>query len=85
MIAARKPDAILLDIAMPGMDGFEVCERLRANVQTAFIPIMMLTANTDEDSRSKGFMVGTDDFMGKPVSVPELHARIKRLMRTYGT
>jgi type IV pilus assembly protein PilB len=84
-IERRCPDAILLDISMPGMSGFEVCEKLRANVQTAFIPILMLTANVDEDSRSKGFMVGTDDYMGKPVSVPELHARVKRLMRrTYG-
>jgi type IV pilus assembly protein PilB len=81
----RCPDAILLDISMPGMNGFEVCERLRADVKTAFVPILMLTANVDEDSRSKGFLVGTDDYMGKPVSVPELHARVKRLMRrTYG-
>jgi DNA-binding response OmpR family regulator len=70
---------------MPGMNGFEVCERLRADVKTAFVPILMLTANVDEDSRSKGFLVCTDDYMGKPVSVPELHARVKRLMRrTYG-
>jgi two-component system cell cycle response regulator len=84
-VQRRVPDAILLDINMPGMSGFEVCEKLRANVRTAFVPVLMLTTNVDEDSRSKGFLVGTDDYMGKPVSIPELHARVKRLMRrTYG-
>ncbi|HSH14047.1 MAG TPA: ATPase, T2SS/T4P/T4SS family, partial [Desulfurivibrionaceae bacterium] len=80
-----KPDLVVLDIMMPGMSGFEVCQKLRSNLQTAFIPIMMLTGNTDEASRTEGFLVGTDDYMGKPFSVPELHARVTRLLRrTYG-
>jgi CheY-like chemotaxis protein len=80
-----KPDLVVLDIMMPGLSGFDVCQKLRSNIQTAFIPILMLTGNTDEESRTKGFMVGTDDYMAKPFSVPELHDRITRLLRrTYG-
>jgi len=80
-----KPDLVVLDIMMPGLSGFEVCQKLRSNIQTAFIPILMLTGNVDEESRTKGFMVGTDDYMAKPFSVPELHDRVNRLLRrTYG-
>jgi CheY-like chemotaxis protein/RNA polymerase subunit RPABC4/transcription elongation factor Spt4 len=79
------PDLVLLDIMMPGMDGFEVCERLRANVRTAFIPILMLTARDDADSRARGFMAGTDDYISKPFARAELLARVRRLIeRTYG-
>ncbi len=84
-VEEHKPDMIILDVMMPGMSGFEVCKKLRSNLQTAFIPILMLTANVDEASRTDGFVAGTDDYMGKPFSVPELHARVKRLLRrTYG-
>ncbi|MFQ5927842.1 MAG: response regulator, partial [Terriglobia bacterium] len=84
-VQSFRPDLVVLDVMMPGMTGFEVCQKLRSNLQTAFIPIMMLTGNTDEESRTKGFLVGTDDYMNKPFSVPELHARVLRLLRrTYG-
>ncbi len=84
-VAARTPDLIVLDVMMPGMSGFEVCQKLRADLHTTFIPILMLTANTDEDSRTQGFVAGTDDYVGKPFSVLELHARVRRLLRrTYG-
>jgi CheY-like chemotaxis protein len=80
-----RPDLVILDLNMPRMDGFEVCRKLRASIQTAFVPILMLTASTDEQSRSEGFLVGTDDYMAKPVSIPELHSRVTRLLRrTYG-
>ncbi len=66
-------------------DGFEMRKRFGANIRTAFLPILMLTANADEQSRSQGFLVGTDDYMAKPVSIPELHTRVTRLLpRTYG-
>ncbi|MFQ5816354.1 MAG: ATPase, T2SS/T4P/T4SS family [Terriglobia bacterium] len=84
-VESFRPDLVVLDVVMPGMTGFEVCQKLRSNLQTAFIPIMMLTGNTDEESRTQGFLVGTDDYMSKPFSVPELHARVLRLLRrTYG-
>jgi len=82
---ADCPDLILLDIMMPEMDGFDVCAQLRANVRTTFIPILMLTALNDPVSRTRGFLVGTDDFIGKPFDRGELLARVKRvLQRTYG-
>jgi CheY-like chemotaxis protein len=78
-------DMVILDVMMPRMDGFTVCERLRSDVRTAFIPILMLTANGDENNRTKAYMVGTDDYMTKPFAVPELNARVARLLRrTYG-
>jgi type IV pilus assembly protein PilB len=78
-------DMVILDVMMPRMDGFAVCERLRSDVRTAFIPILMLTASGDENNRTKGYLVGTDDYMTKPFAVPELNARVTRLLRrTYG-
>jgi len=85
LVDSLRPDLLILDVMMPGMSGFEVCQELRSNLPTAFIPILMLTGTVDENSRTKGFLVGTDDYMGKPFSVPELHARVSRLLRrTYG-
>ncbi|MBI3783681.1 MAG: Flp pilus assembly complex ATPase component TadA [Deltaproteobacteria bacterium] len=82
---AEPPDAVVLDVMMPGMDGFEVCRQLRANLRTAFIPILMLTALDDPDNRAAGFLAGTDDYMGKPYARAELIARVGRILqRTYG-
>ncbi|MFI5394709.1 MAG: ATPase, T2SS/T4P/T4SS family [Candidatus Binatia bacterium] len=79
------PDLVLLDVMMPGMDGFAVCEQLRGDVRTAFIPILMLTARDDAASRARGFLAGTDDYLGKPFARAELLARVRRLIeRTYG-
>ncbi len=79
------PDLILLDVMMPGLDGFAVCEQLRANVRTAFIPILMVTARDDPGSRVRGYLAGTDDYIGKPFARAELVARVRRLIeRTYG-
>jgi two-component system response regulator RpaA len=70
---------------MPRMDGFAVCDRLRKDIRTAFLPILMLTADNDQDARTKGYLVGTDDYMSKPFAVPDLVARVTRLLRrTYG-
>jgi CheY-like chemotaxis protein len=84
-VKEQKPDLLVLDVMMPGMSGFEVCKKLRENVETAFIPILMLTANATEAARTQGYLAGTDDYMAKPFSVPEFHARVARLMRrAYG-
>ena len=69
---------ILLDIMLPGMDGFEVCRKLRAEKNT---PILMLTARDDEIDRVVGLEVGADDYMGKPFSMRELLARVKAMLR----
>ncbi len=83
--AALGPDFIVLDVMMPDMDGFEVCRRLRADVKTAFIPILMLTALDDAAHRAEGFLAGTDDYIGKPFDRAEFLARVRRLVqRSYG-
>jgi len=73
-----KPDLILLDIMLPGMDGFEVCRKLRQEMST---PVLMLTARDDEIDRVVGLEVGADDYLTKPFSMRELLARVKALLR----
>jgi len=82
---AMPPDLVVLDVMMPRMDGFQTCERLRQHVRTAFVPVLMLTASADEASRTRGYLVGTDDYMSKPFLPPDLNLRVTRLLRrTYG-
>jgi DNA-binding response OmpR family regulator len=73
-----KPDVIILDIMLPGMDGFEVCRAIRKEMTT---PILMLTARDDEIDRVVGLEVGADDYLTKPFSMRELIARVKALLR----
>ena len=75
------PDLIVLDWMLPGMNGIEFAKRLRGNSATKFIPIIMLTAKSDEDNKVEGLNVGADDFLTKPFSPRELVARIKALLR----
>jgi DNA-binding response OmpR family regulator len=75
---ARTPDLILLDIMLPGLDGFEVCRRLRQEMNT---PVLMLTARDDEIDRVVGLEVGADDYLTKPFSMRELLARVKAQLR----
>ncbi|MBN1177679.1 MAG: response regulator [Anaerolineae bacterium] len=75
------PDLILLDVMMPGMDGFEVCRRLRAHPLLAEVPIIMITALDDRDSRLQGIAAGADDFVTKPFDSVELRARVKSITR----
>tara|TARA_B100000686_G_scaffold352953_1_gene456668 strand:- start:1311 stop:3377 length:2067 start_codon:yes stop_codon:yes gene_type:complete len=77
----KSPDIILLDIMMPGMDGFEVCERLKANPDTAHIPVVMVTALTDATDRVRGLEAGADDFLSKPLNDTALMARVRSLVR----
>lgn len=79
--ATQAPDIILLDVMMPGMDGFEVCRRLKANPATAHIPVVMVTALSDVSDRVTGLEAGADDFLTKPVHDITLFARIRSLSR----
>lgn len=74
----HQPDLIILDIMLPGDDGFTLCQRIR---QTSDVPIIMLTANSDEMDRVLGLEIGADDYIAKPFSPRELLARIKALLR----
>jgi signal transduction histidine kinase len=76
-----RPDLILLDVMMPGMDGFEVCRRIRATPQLAEVPIIILTALDDRASLLHGIEAGADDFISKPVDRYELTARVRTIMR----
>lgn len=75
-----KPDLILLDIMMPKMDGYEVCQRLKTDEKTKFIPIIMLTAKSDVESKVKGLDIGADDYVPKPFDYRELSARVRSLL-----
>jgi two-component system cell cycle response regulator len=78
---AQAPDLILLDVMMPGMDGFEVAGRLKADPKTRHIPIVMITALTDTSDRVRGLEAGADDFLSKPVNDVALFARVRSLAR----
>jgi CheY-like chemotaxis protein len=76
-----KPDLILLDIMMPRMSGFEVCRRLKGDVRTRGIPILMVTALNELGDIERGVEAGTDDFLTKPINKLELLTRVKSLLR----
>jgi putative two-component system response regulator len=75
--AENPPDLVLLDIMMPGLDGYEVCRRMKSNRQTAQIPIIFLTAKSEIEDERKGLELGAADYITKPVSPPILLARVK--------
>jgi two-component system cell cycle response regulator len=75
------PDVVLLDVMMPGMDGYEVCRRLKAQPSTQHIPVVMITALTDQAERVRGLEAGADDFLSKPVDDATLFARLRALLR----
>ena len=75
------PDLVILDLMLPGMDGLEVCKNLKGNTKTASIPVIMLTAKSQESDKIVGLELGADDYMTKPFSPRELIARIKAVLR----
>jgi two-component system, cell cycle response regulator len=80
-IQRSKPDIILLDVMMPGIDGIEVCRRIKANPATQHIPVVMITALDQPEDRVRGLEAGADDFLTKPVNDISLFCRIKSLVR----
>jgi len=80
----RLPDLIILDLMLPGMDGFEICKQLKKDGRSAAIPIIMLTAKTDETDKILGLELGADDYVTKPFSPKELIARVKAVLRRKG-
>ena len=84
-IAESPPDLVLLDVMMPGANGFEVCRRLKSDELTALIPVVLVTSLEDSESRVRGIEAGADDFLSKPVKREELIARVKTLRRLHET
>jgi DNA-binding response OmpR family regulator len=82
IITAQKeePDLIILDIMLPGIDGFEVCKRLRSGTQTAKIPILIISAKIQKEDVNTGFRAGADDYLCKPVSPTEIITRVENLL-----
>src|SRR5581483_3083432 len=78
---AAPPDAIVLDLMLPHVDGLEICRTLRANEKTASVPIIIVTARGEESERIVGLEIGADDYLAKPFSPNELVARVRALLR----
>lgn len=81
IVTKNPPDLILLDVIMPGIDGFEVARRIKNDVKTRLLPIIMITALDDSESKIKGIEIGVDDFISKPINLLELRARVASLLR----
>jgi putative two-component system response regulator len=81
LAAVADPDLVLVDVMMPGLNGFEVCRRLKGDPRTRLIPVVLITALQDTADRVKGINAGADDFLSKPVNAPELRARVHSLLR----
>jgi class 3 adenylate cyclase len=80
-LAAESPDLVLLDVMMPGLTGYQVCERIRADARTALLPVVLVTALDPQQERVKGIEAGADDFLSKPINQQELFARVRSLLR----
>jgi len=84
-ISESPPDLVLLDVMMPSLSGFDVCRQLKNNEATALVPVVLVTALEDQDSRVRGIEAGADDFLSKPVRREELIARVQTLRRLHET
>jgi pilus assembly protein CpaF len=81
LVASERPDLVLLDVVMPGMDGFEVCQRIKQDPSLLYLPVILLTGLTDADSRRKGLQAGADEFVSRPMDRVELVTRVRSLLR----
>jgi len=81
LVEQAPPDLIVLDVMMPGMDGYQVATRIKANPATRHIPVIMLTALSDKNSMMHGLNAGAEEFLTKPVVRAELSVRVKNLLR----
>ncbi len=80
-LASERPDIVLLDVMMPGLSGYDVCRRIRADPATALLPVVLVTSLDPQQERVKGIEAGADDFLSKPINQAELFARVRSLLR----
>jgi class 3 adenylate cyclase len=80
-VVSDAPDLVLLDVMMPGLSGYDVCRRIRADVDTALLPVVLVTSLDPQQERVKGIEAGADDFLSKPINQAELFARVRSLLR----
>ncbi len=81
IVRAEKPDLVLLDVMLPGIDGYDVCKEIRKDNEISSLPIIMITAKSEELDKILGLELGADDYITKPFSVRELLARVKAVLR----
>ena len=81
IVASRHPDLVLMDVMMPKLSGYEVCERLKQNPATRLTPVVLITALHEREHKIRGINAGADDFLTKPVDAHELRARARSLVR----
>src|SRR5712692_1292992 len=81
-IAAGRPDLVLLDVVMPGMDGFEVCRRIKSDPANRLLPVVLVTSLNTVEDRVRALQLGADDFLAKPIDRNELMARVVTLIKT---
>lgn len=81
MARKRLPDLVILDIIMPGLDGYEVCHAMRADSHLANVPVLFLTAKIKDEDRINGFLAGADDYLTKPFNLDELLLRVRAILR----
>lgn len=84
LVQQEQPDLVILDVMMPNVDGYTVCQRIRKNPETEHIPVLMLTALGVVEDKVKGFDMGADDYLVKPFELPELQVRARALLRRSG-
>lgn len=82
LVREAPPDLILLDVTMPGMDGYQVCAELQADPRHSLIPVIFLTALSDKHDRAKGFSLGAVDYVSKPIVKPLLLAKVAEQLKT---
>lgn len=81
LLAESPPDLILLDVRMPGLDGFETCQRIKANPRTQHIPVLLMTGLEHDDAKQRALEAGVDDFITKPFDMITVQARVRSLLR----
>lgn len=80
----EHPDLVILDVTLPGLDGYEICHRLRQKAETANLPILMISAKARKDDKDVGLQVGADEYLTKPVDPSEILARVQALFADKG-